>query len=205
MQYRELEETLCRLPTVDAVRVVGNDGRINEVHVLASPGKSPKQVVRDVQSLAMASFGLTIDRRGISVVQIETDDIGRNERPAIIEIKEVPDGTRLVVSVTLGWQNELFVGEATGPGSSATRLRLVGEATLHALEQAVADDLALALAAVETPVVGNREVAIAQVVMVSGGEERFMVGSAIVGQEPSQAAVRAVLDAVNRRIPQLRR
>ena len=99
----------------------------------------------------------------------------------------------------------MFVGEATGPSASATRLRLVGEATLHGLEQAIGDDIALALAAVETPMVGNRLVAVAQIVMVSGGEERFMVGSAIVGQDPAQSAVRAVLDAVNRQVPQLRR
>jgi hypothetical protein len=205
VKQRELEETLCRLPTVDAVRVVGDNGTISEVHVLASPGKTAKQVVRDVQSLAMASFGLTIDRRVISVVQIENEEIGHRERAAIIEIKEVPEGTKLHVSVTLGWQNEMFVGEATGPSASATRLRLVGEATLHGLEQAIGDDIALALAAVETPMVGNRLVAVAQIVMVSGGEERFMVGSAIVGQDPAQSAVRAVLDAVNRQVPQLRR
>lgn len=205
MKQRELEETLCRLPTVDAVRIVGDNGTVSEIHVLASPGKTAKQVVRDVQSLAMASFGLTIDRRIISVVQIENEEIGQKERAAIIEIKEVPEGTRLQVSVTLGWQNEMFVGEANGPSAAATRLRLVGEATLDALERAIGDDIALALAAVETPMVGNRPVAVAQIVMVSGGEERFMVGSAIVGQDPSQSAVRAVLDALNRQVPQLRR
>ncbi len=205
VKNRELEETLCRLPTVDAVRVVGDDGKIEEVHVLASPGKSPKQVVRDVQSLAMASFGITIDRRVISVVQIETDEIGRSERPAVIEIKEIPEGTKLHVSVSLGWQQDVYVGQASGPGASATRLRLVGDATLNALEQAIGDDIALALAAVDTPLVGNRQVAVAQVVMVTGGDERLMVGSALVGQDASQASVRAVLDAVNRQVPQLRR
>ncbi|NOY56424.1 MAG: hypothetical protein GXP34_10620, partial [Actinobacteria bacterium] len=54
MKYRELEEALCLLPTVDAVRIVGDNGRVAEVHVLAAPAKPPKQVVRDVQSLAMA-------------------------------------------------------------------------------------------------------------------------------------------------------
>ncbi len=57
----------------------------------------------------------------------------------------------------------------------------------------------------DTPLVGNRQVAVAQVVMVTGGDERLMVGSALVGQDASQASVRAVLDAVNRQVPQLRR
>ena len=63
----------------------------------------------------------------------------------------------------------------------------------------------LALAALEVATVAGRPVAIAQVVVVSGGEERTMVGSALAGQDQSQAAVRAVLDALNRYVPQLRR
>lgn len=205
MQYHELEEALCRLPSVDAVRIVGANGRIEEVHVLAAPAKPAKQVVRDVQSLAMASYGINIDRRTVSVVQIERGEREGGERPSILDIREATEGARLDAAVTLGWQGEVFVGEASGPAASATRLRLIGEATLRALEAAIGGEIGLALAALETPTVGNRQVAIAQVVVVSAGEERTMVGSALVGKEPSQAAVRAVLDAINRHIPQLRR
>lgn len=205
MQYRELEEALCRLPTVDAVRIVGDNGRISEVHVLAAPLKPAKQVVRDVQSLAMASFGVSIDRRTVSVVQIDRGERTPSERPAILDIKEVPEGTRITASVTVGWQGEVFVGEASGPSASATRLRLVGDATLRALELAVGGDIGLALAALDTATIGNRAVTIAEVVVVTGGEERMMVGSALVGADPAQSAVRAVLDALNRHVPQLRR
>ena len=205
MNYTELEETLCRLATVDAVRVIGKNGDISEVHVLATPGKPAKQVVRDVQSLAIASFGITIDRRVVSVVQIENDELGKSDRPAIVEITENPDGARSMVTVTLAWKNELFVGEAIGPAGSTARFRLVGESALKALEHAVGADTALALAALETPTVGARQMAIAQVVMVSGGEERLLVGCALMGSDPAQSAVRAVLDAVNRVVPQLKR
>ena len=205
MNYLELEETLCRLTTVDAVRVIGKNGDIAEVHVLASPGKPAKQVVRDVQSLAMASLGIAIDRRVVSVVQIENEELGKSDRPAIVEITEHPDGARSMVSVTLSWKNELFVGEAIGPAGNVARLRLVGEAALKALEHAVGVDTAMALAALETKNVGSRETVIAQVVMVTGGEERVLVGCALLGTDPAQAAVRAVLDAVNRVVPQLKR
>ncbi|MDH3539997.1 MAG: hypothetical protein OEP52_08390 [Acidimicrobiia bacterium] len=205
MRYAELEETLCRLATVDAVRVVADNGAIAEVHVLASPGKPPKQVVRDVQSLAMASFGIAIDRRVVSVVQIENEELGRSDRPAIVDIIERPDGAKTHVEVTLAWKNELFVGDGTGPIGPTSRLRIVAEAALSAMEQAIGEDLALALAALETPTIGTRAVAISQVVMVSGGEERLLVGSALVGPDPTQSAVRATLDAVNRIVPQLKR
>lgn len=205
MKYSELQETLSRLTTVDAVRVVGDNGQITEVHVLASPGKPPKQVVRDVQSLAMASFGIAIDRRVVSVVQIESDELVRSDRAAVTDITETPEGARTRVSVSLTWKNERFVGESLGPSGPTSRMRLVGEATLTALERATSDETAFALASLEVPVIGSRAVAVAQIVMVTGGEERLLVGCALAGTDQTQAAVRSVLDAVNRVVPQLTR
>lgn len=68
----ELEQELCRIPEVFAARVVGNGGGPpGEVRVLASAERPPKRVRRDVQSVAMASFGVEIDSRAISVTQLE--------------------------------------------------------------------------------------------------------------------------------------
>ena len=205
MKYTELEDTLGRLPTVDAVKVVGNNGHVAEVHVLASPGKPAKQIVRDVQSLAMAAFGLNVDRRVISVVQIEDDQIAQVHRPSILDISETVQGNHLQVSVSLGWHSEVYRGSSTGPQSVETRPRLVGEATLRALEQAVNGDVAMALSNIENVAIGPRTVALAIVVMVTDGEERTLIGSAMVGTDPMAAAVRAVLDAVNRLVPHLSR
>src|SRR5262249_57143522 len=62
----DVEREICRLPDVSIARLVGEpDGRISEVHIVAHPGKHPKQIVRDVQSIALASFGLDLARRVI--------------------------------------------------------------------------------------------------------------------------------------------
>ncbi len=201
----ELETTLSRLPDVDAVRIVGDDGHIVEVHVLATPGKAPKQIVRDVQSLAMAAHGVNVDRRVVSVVQMENENVSTIQRPVILDIDESPNGSKLTITVSLGWHRERHTGSATGPASQETRPRLVGEATLGALEEAVSNDVAFALANIELQAVGSRTIAIAVVVMVAGGEERALIGSALVGTDPAPAAVRAVLDAVNRQVPNLSR
>src|SRR5947209_17357423 len=66
-----VEREICRLPDVSIARLVAEgDGRVSEVHVVAHPGKHPKQIVRDIQSIALASFGLELDRRIVSVVQL---------------------------------------------------------------------------------------------------------------------------------------
>ena len=206
MDFRELEETLCRLPAVDAVRIVSDRDRINEVHVLASPGKPAKQVVRDVQSLAMARFGVGIDRRAVSVVQLGDDSkTSEADRPIITSIKEYPEGPSTTVTVTLTWNGEQFSGSADGPAATSARLRIIGEATLRALEEVLGGSPPLALDAVATTSVGVRPVVVAQVVSMRGVDEEVAVGSALVRGDEAEAVVRAVLDALNRRIPALMR
>ena len=161
VKYAELEDSLGRLPAVDKVRVVGENGHIAEVHVLAVPGKPAKQIVRDVQSLAMAAFGLAVDRRVISVVQIQDDQISQVHRPSILDIAETTKGNHVELCVSLGWHGEVFRGASTGPLSLETRPRLVGEATLKALEQALNGDVALALSNIETIAIGPRTISIA--------------------------------------------
>jgi hypothetical protein len=199
MQYRELEETLARLPSVQAVRVTGDGDRVREVHVLAVPEKTAKQVVRDVQTLAMARYGIEIDRRVVSVVQIGPDLVSEEDRPAIVGIHEIPEGSRTTVAVTLRWHTEDYVGTATGPAAPSARLRLVGEAALAAVEDIIADE-ALALDAVAGPAVGSRTVMIVIVVSTGPRGEEVAAGSALSQGDDAEATVRAVLDAVNRRI-----
>ena len=200
MDIHELEETLARLPSINAVRVRADGDEVTEVHVIASPEKAPKQVVRDVQTLALARFGISIDRRAVSVVQIgpgrlATDD----DRPAIMGVHEIPEGPRTTVAVTLGWHGEEYVGTATGPAAQSARLRLVGEAALRAIESLLGSD-ALALDSIGAPSIGMKTVIVAVVVATGDQGEEISVGSALSSGDDSETAVRAVLDALNRRI-----
>lgn len=208
VNLHELEETLTRLESIDAVRVVGAGDDIKEIHVLAAQARSPKQVVRDVQSLAMARFGVNIDRRVVSVVQIAPEVIRQNtsERPGFAGITESTDGSRVTVTVGLRFHDEDFTGTATGPGVSSAKQRLVGEATLQAVADLLDDDAPpLALDAVGTAPVGMRMVTIAVIVGARGLEEEISVGSALTDDDDNEATVRAVLDALNRRLAGFRR
>ena len=73
MELAALEAELSRIPGVTATRVVLDEsGAPSEIHVLATPDKPAKQVVRDVQSVALARFDLELDRRIVSVVQLDS-------------------------------------------------------------------------------------------------------------------------------------
>jgi hypothetical protein len=120
-------------------------------------------------------------------------------RPAIIQIHETVEGQDARVTVTLAWEDEEFSGVAVGSADTVSRPRLVGEATLHAIEHAAHDAIQLDLTAVATQELGVARVALAQVDMIDV-DERF-VGSALIrDDDPSMATVRAVLDALNRRL-----
>ena len=179
MDIREIEETLARLPSINAVRLAADGSEVREVHVLASPEKAAKQVVRDVQTLALARFGIAIDRRAISVVQIGPERIGTDEdRPAIMGVHEIPEGSRTTVVVTLLWHGEEYVGTATGPAAPSARLRLIGEAGLRAVEDIIGDQ-ALALDAIGAPGIGMRKVIVSVVVSTGPQGEEVVVGSAL--------------------------
>lgn len=206
LDLEELEESLTRLESVDAVRVVADSGKVVEVHVLAAAQKPAKQVVRDVQSLAMARYGANIDRRVISVVQLASSGVSHDtrQRPVIVSIREEPDGSRINVFVTLGWQNEEHVGSAGGPAASSARLRLIGEATLNALEALYPTLPPLALDSIGESSVGMRTVIIAVVVAsLENHREELAVGAALSPGDATETAVRAVLDSLNRRLPSL--
>lgn len=85
----ELEAALAEITEVRAARIVASpEGRIEEIHVLGLPGKSPKQLVRDVESCLIAGFGVMVDRRKISIAQI-----GLAERPSpeVVQVVQQPD------------------------------------------------------------------------------------------------------------------
>jgi hypothetical protein len=108
------------------------------------------------------------------------------------------------VTVTLRWQDSLLIGKATGAAAQATRPRQVAEATLGAVRQGIDSEAALAVSSMDVPTLGSRRVAVAQIVLVSGGTERMLIGCAYVEDDETRGVVRAVLDALNRVLPDLK-
>ena len=203
VNFRELEEGLTRLESIDAARVVNQGDKITEIHVIAASDKPSKQVARDVQSLAMARFGLPIDHRIISVVQISPQhlDLTSSARAALRGVSESPNGTRTTIEVTLRHEDEDHTGTATGPAVSSARLRLIGEATIDAIERTFETMPPIALDSIAVTNVGSRDVVVAVLVTAgTRGSEDLNVGSSISAGATDEAAVKAVLNALNRRL-----
>jgi len=212
----ELERELCRLPEISAARVVVDpNGRPTEVHILADTTKHAKQVVRDVQSVALASFGIELDRRIVSVVQLgsaangnghteSVDEAGPDFRPVLVSSTAEVSGLRSLVRVTLARGGDEAVGFAEGSIASTARHRLVATATVDALRQLEPAAECIDVDSAQIVRVGAHDVAIVTVVFVLPPSEQLVSGSAIVRQHAeAETVVRAVLDATNRRLPSL--
>jgi hypothetical protein len=204
----DVEREICRLPDVSITRMVADPtGRVTEVHVVAHEGKHPKQIVRDVQSVALASFGLELDRRIVSVVQLDPDrEPGPNgfagaPRLAIQGITAESTGLRSLVRVTLSRDGGDATGFAQGSVATTARHRLVAHATLDALRQLEPAAASIDVDHADVVRLGAHDVAVVTVVFIAPPAEHVVVGAAVVhSQQDADAVARAVLDATNRRL-----
>ena len=210
LDLTEVEREICRLPDVSISRLVAEpSGRVSEVHVVAHPGKHPKQIARDVQSIALASFGLELDRRIISVVQLGGDSLDpqvllAHARPSVVAITAEANGLRSLVRVTLGREEEEAVGFAEGSIATTARHRLVAAATVDALRQLEPAAECIDVDSAQIVRVDAHDIAVVTVVFVTPPSEQLVSGSAIVRpQQENDAVARAVLDATNRRMAYL--
>jgi hypothetical protein len=217
----ELEDALRQIPGVKAASVVtGPDAVPTEVHVLAAPGKAAKQVVRDVQSLAMAQYDIDIDHRIVSVVQMGDDEVrtvhlgAQDEhdetepegadtepvvRPAIAAIMVRSGHGETQASVTLAVGDQIFEGTSRGPAGHSHRARLVALATLEAVSELLGQPCEVESATIVAT--GAREVALSVLtIMVPRTGEQVLTGSAAVRGDEADAVARSVLAALNRQL-----
>ncbi len=209
----EVEAELCRLNDVRAARVIMDAGGVEEVHILASADRNPKQLARDIESLLMAKYGIPVDHRKISVAMVsrEESEVPTPEvvtskkglRPKIITINAESSGINAKVTVRLEMEGEEYLGEAKGPASQTGRLRLVALATLDAIGKYIQTSCGFALEDVSVVALGKEKVAVACITLVTPLGEQSFSGSAIVKQNDKDSVVRAVLDAINRRFSHL--
>ena len=128
-----------------------------------------------------------------------TADAPTRQRPLLAMIDEDDTGEEARVTVVLGWDDKAYEGEATGSIELNHRPRLIGEATLRAVERVAEGRIMLDLTAVGTTSLGGAQVAMAQVQLDTFPDG--FVGSAMIREAvPSKATARAVLDAINRQL-----
>lgn len=107
-------------------------------------------------------------------------------------------GPKVAAEVRLGRNGIEVTGRFEGTAASGGVRAVVAEAAVRALAELLDEDFHLCLSGISEIDIAGREAVAAVVEVVDGREARSYSGCAFKGRDASEAAVLAVLDAVNR-------
>jgi hypothetical protein len=196
-----LEADLRRIQGVSSARIVGGN-EPSEIHIVSSTARPPKQVVRDVQSLAAARFDIAIDHRIVSVVQLDEEPTVARGRAVLDRVVLASKGDGGWVKVALQWPDgEVTEGAGSAGSTREARARGATTALIQALDSVIgkrsgrldADHVAI------IPM-GPDDAVVVRAIHRHGGSSTTLVGCAVIQDDVATAAVRALLQAVNRRL-----
>lgn len=210
VREQDFEAIVCRVKDVLSARVVvDEEGNPTEIHVLARLRRSARQVVRDVESVMLTTFGKTIDSKKISVAQIreESETAVIPMRLALEGVKVSSMGTGTEAEVTLRSGDRLVIGCSSGPRAFGNRLRVIAQAAAEAVLSYLGTSISLHVSDVSVVSMGDQRVALVSVSLIEHltGRERQLIGSSFVKSDDREAVARAMLDAVNRQMERQRR
>lgn len=212
------EAAIRRLRDVEGVSVLSTGDTIREVHVVTRSDRAPKQIVRDIQTVLRTGLGVSIDHRVVSVAQAGPDASEPTQvaMPSVDEFApEEPSpapaerirfesvnlfvaGARTQAQVELRWRGLPRMGSASGWSTRDESHRLVAQAAAAAVQEFVADPVALSVQAVEFIEVGRHRLVVVALTLLVHRQERLLSGTCLVSQDTPQSVVLATLAALNR-------
>ena len=200
MDFNIFEEMVNKINGVVSTKIIHQDNNIQEMHILANSLRAPKQIVRDIESILLTSFDYRIDRKVISIAQIETDDCDPIKRIKFGGISLDVQGNMVECKVRLLYEEEEFFVTQVGIKTAANRKKIVAKATIDAVEKILGQAFIFDVQDVLSTT--NRDITFISVLvnMVINETEETMVGSAIVRNDINEAIAKATLAAINRRV-----
>lgn len=201
----DLEQLIVQVRGVHAVRLVASqDGNIDEVHVVGTPARTAKQIVRDIESILYVRGRVRVDHRKISLVQIADVVASTAPRLQFVAVRHESTAEATSVTVTLRLRDREAEGLGTSrPGQPADVPLLAAYATIHAIGGIFGQAGQVYLERLQRQPFGDLEVYLAQITREVDGVAEILMGVSVMRDDELSAVVRAVLDAVNRRLERL--
>ena len=200
MEFARIKDMIAKIEGIINIKLVSENDEIAEVHILANNLRAPKQIVRDIESSLLAAFDYRIDRKVISIAQIQTEDNKAIRRIKYSGIDLKTEGNALECTVSLLQDGEEFGELISCIKTVANRRKIVADATIRTIEKILGQ---IYLFNIEDVIINSsRDIDYASVLvnLVLNENEQTIVGSAIVKHDVNEAIVKATLDAVNRKI-----
>lgn len=224
----QAEAAIRRLRDIEGVSVRAEGEDIREIHVLTSSERPPKNIVRDIQTVLKTRLGVGIDHRVVSVALAQKGEVEARDFSIPLEEQGAPiaprthalepeptpvatderirfEGVNLFVSgprtqaqVELRWKGLPRMGNASGWSTRDESHRLVAQSTATAVQEFLADPVALGVLGVEFVETGRHKVVVVTLSMLVHRHEKVLTGCAVVEQDTPQSVVLATLSALNR-------
>ena len=198
----EMESFLNTMPDIISSRIVtGNNDEIEEIHIVAYAGRSPKQISRDVQSALMATYNIQIDYKIISVAQINSSNsLSKEYRFLISGISFSQIGKNVEIRVRLKKEDKEIEAMFQGPNTTRNIHRLIVQATLECVHSFLGcKNLFIVEDIVYVNIAKEEAIAIA-ITYMSSYHDELLIGSALLKKDHYDAVVKATLDAINRKV-----
>lgn len=177
------------------------DGSAQSIAVVADERKSPKQIVRDIQTVLSATFELEVDAGIIHVGFVSDQPMPQRVGGAYCSGMDLHvSAAKTSVTVHVAYGGQEYSGQAV-LRQGVSRRRMVGEATLSALHDLLTKNT-FELADVVNEWIAGHQVIVTLLHCL--GNDQWSVGSAIVDEDADTATIEAVLDAVNRQMDVLK-
>ena len=125
-------------------------------------------------------------------------EIAAAERIRFVSVNLFVAGPRTQAQVELRWKGLPRMGSASGWSTRDGAHRLVAAAALAAIQEFLAEPVALSVEEVRLVGLGRRRAVVVSVAMVGHRHEKVLTGSCTVEQDLQQAVVLATLSALNR-------
>jgi len=203
---KTIEESIHCIDGVLNVKVVGEGSNITEIHVLSNRSKTPKLLVRDIETLLKARFGVDIDHKKISVVSFDLDETSPDanvpfERPILWGIGWKKSREYFQVDIEIKLDEKIYRSSLTEKvWSRREHFALIAQAVIDCMNQIAATPL-FTLRGVSIQKYSDFDIAICLVDYRNFGKsEGTLIGTAILREDVYETVARSALDAVNRKV-----
>ncbi|RQD76315.1 MAG: hypothetical protein D5R97_04535 [Candidatus Syntrophonatronum acetioxidans] len=200
----DCQKLIEQIEDVVSARIIIDENEvIEEIHILSQEKRSPKQIVRDIESLLQAEYNLDLDYKKVSVVQLNGKHKQLGSRRLMFKgISLNMEGTKARVKVNLSLNSSTdFEGVAEGAYTKTNYMRLISEATLKAVQKAIKERMIFTPEEVFLLNFNRQQVMfVALSVLERSYKEESLVGCAVIQGDEKDAVVRATLNAINRKI-----
>jgi hypothetical protein len=201
MDFEEIESFLANIKSVLSCKIIADsDNSITEIHVLSDSSRHSKQVVRDIRTTLLSHFNLDVDYKIISVAQVNKNiPVSSDFRLLYEGYTNETNSERIKVSTRLSWDEKLYIGEAEGIKSEKNVLMVAASSTLDAIKKAIELDCFI-VDDIQSAKVAGIDVMLSAITQIEHGKESILVGSAVITNNKIDSAIKATLNAINRKI-----